>query len=405
MHTRGGAQYRAPEANARRVFDTFEIPLDGAVYFQKPVTEVIDAMRAPAPEVRFSRSKHYRAVVDLRQYTGQDAFLHLYSKNTGSHKVVIVDAGEKTKGEMLGTLAGIVQCHPEMLSTSRVDACANVEGTSVAWFARSVRAQMKQWQATFGNITVEDGGGRSFDLAQMGKRELHGMYIGKRPNCFRVYDKLAERRQAYQRERRRHDREASAMVAEQCIAPVPWSGTPDDLRRGLARRVVEPARRMFPFPAFEDWFAAQCTGGMTGVLQMELPGQESPEQLSLAGSAAVVLPRVLTRVERQMAGGRVPAEISTVEKVWRNALEFNPFSNLDFVPADADPVIDTRNFSPIEMLAGLKMRELLSSGEMSFQQLFFVFESAAQREADRRKVRAVSSAGGAPGRSYQRGFI
>lgn len=353
------------------MLDTIEIPLPSQVYFRKPVTEVIDAMRAPDSEIRYSGSKHYRAVLDLRQYTEQDAFLYLYSKNTGRHKVVFIDAGEKTKGQMLDTLAGIVEGHPEMLETSRVDACANVEGTSVSWFARSVRARMKQWQATFGNIQLKDSGGRSFDLSEMGKRELHGMYIGKRANCFRVYDKLAERRKAYSRELRRHELEAAALLAEKCLDPVPWSSIPKDLQRGFARRVLNSARRMYPFPSFEDWFGSQCTGGMTGVLrQMELPGQEQPEQLSLSPRMAVVIPSVLTRVERQMGAGRVPAEIATVGRLFKNALEFNPFSHLEFTSADPDPVFDSKDFSPIEMLAGFHMRQLLASGDMTYQQLY-----------------------------------
>lgn len=352
------------------VFDKAEVQVEPSKFFTKPVTEIISAMRAPVPEVRFSRSKHFLAVVDLRQYTGDEALLHLYSKNAGTHKIELLDTGEKTKGQMLDTLARIVEGHPEMLLCTRVDACANVQGVTVSWFARSVRAQMKQWQATFGTILLEDGAGRQFDVSHMGKRELHGMYLGKRPNCFRVYDKLAERRLVYQGQHRRHDRRGAEMIAEACADPLPWGQVPKEVKRGISRRLLEAARRQYPFPSFEDWFAAQCTGGMTGVLQMELPGQESPEQLALSPQNPVAIPRVLTRVERQMGGGRVPAQIGTVERMFRNALQFNPFENLEFSPADADPVFDSRDFSPVETLAGLKMRELVASGEMSFQQLY-----------------------------------
>jgi hypothetical protein len=41
---------------------------------------------------------------------------------------------------------------------------------------------------------------------------------------------------------------------------------------------------------------------------------------------------ILTRVERQYGGGRVPKQIATLEKLQENALCFNPFESLQFLP-------------------------------------------------------------------------
>jgi hypothetical protein len=42
---------------------------------------------------------------------------------------------------------------------------------------------------------------------------------------------------------------------------------------------------------------------------------------------------ILTRVERQYGGGRVPKQIATLEKLQENALCFNPFESLQFLPS------------------------------------------------------------------------
>jgi len=42
---------------------------------------------------------------------------------------------------------------------------------------------------------------------------------------------------------------------------------------------------------------------------------------------------ILTRVERQFGGGRVPKQIATLEKLQENALCFNPFESMQFLPS------------------------------------------------------------------------
>lgn len=42
---------------------------------------------------------------------------------------------------------------------------------------------------------------------------------------------------------------------------------------------------------------------------------------------------ILTRVERQYGGGRVPKQIATLKKLQKNALSFNPFESLQFLPS------------------------------------------------------------------------
>ncbi len=361
------------------MYDTIELPLAPEAGFSKPVLSVIGALRAPTPEIPFKRNRYYRAVVDLRDTSDIDAILHLQSCNTGSHKIQIVEAGRKCRGEITDTVAKIVNGHPELLGVSRVDACANfVDGPSVRWFAQCVRARCAQWQAQLGTIELQDAAGRPLRWSEMGKRQLGTMYIARRTNCYRVYDKKAERYECWKREKRRHERQASCLVAEKVIHPISWANAPKDFRAGIAKRLMPSSRRMIPFPDFETWFTNQCVGPMTGVVQMRLPGQEEPTQLAMLPQ----IPRVLTRVERQMGAGRVPGDLDTLEKLFKNALVFNPFERLEFSALGVEPLIDMDDFSPVQFAAGLKFKEWLESGEMTYQQLYAYWNK-------RRNARAI----------------
>lgn len=346
------------------MIDTVELALPKECQFSPEVDELLEELRAPEPQIRFMRNKYFKAVIDLREYTQHEAVLKLHGRNGGNHVLQMIEAGTKVRGQITDTVRSIVaDRHPEMLGTSRVDLCANVEGTGVAWFARSVRSRSAQWQAALGHVELEDSDGRRMQFSEMGKRQLQTIYMGKQPNCVRIYDKVAERQSAYRKERLRHERIAAEGLAEKVVG-APWATADRDWQRGMVQRLKPAGRNMAPFPSFEDWWAGQCTGGMSNVVQMQLPGQEQAEQLSLA------LPKVLTRVERQMGAGRVPRPIGTFERLWSNALEFNPFDKLQFNPADAEPVFEAEDFSPVEVAAGLQFRQWLSSGELTYQQLF-----------------------------------
>lgn len=139
-----------------------------------------------------------------------------------------------------------------------------------------------------------------------------------------------------------------------------------------------------PFPDFETWFAAQCVGPLTHLVQMRLPGQEEPEQLCLVPQ----LPKTLTRVERQMGAGRVPESLGTFEKLFsKAALEFNPFERLNFSAFDGttqivmkhrgkcgDDCRGMQHFSVVELAAGQMFRQWLETG-MTYQQLYAYWDA------------------------------
>jgi len=348
------------------LYDTLEIPLKTGTLFSDRVASIksaVEHVRDPLEsDIPFRSNLYYAQVVDLRPQ-GIDAILHLNARKTGTHKIQLVEAGHKCCGEIADTVAKITTEHPRLQAISRVDSCADViDGPSVRWVAQSVRARSAQWQAQFGAVELRDESNRKMQWSEMGKREVQTMYLGKRPNCFRVYDKLSERFQAWRREKRRHEVMAGDVVADklsqieqhrsQVVAYwrvryglTPWvKGLSKDLRSGAAR--------IFPFPDFQSWLREQCIGPMAKVLEMP------------------ALPKVFTRVERQMGAGRVPEQLNSFERIFsREAVEFNPFERLQFSSFDADTKINPDDYSIVELAAGMMFRQWLETG-MSYQQLY-----------------------------------
>lgn len=394
-----------------RMYDTLEIPLTPGQQFGERVAgmkrEVELSVRDPLKSaVPFHTNLYYQQVVDLRRVADIDAILHLNAKRTGTHKIQIVEAGRKCQGQIANTISAIVDAHPELLSVSRVDSCADVvDGPSVKWVAQSVRARSAQWQAEFGVAELRDDHGQKVPWSEMGKREVQTMYLGKRPNCFRVYDKLAERQSAYYWEKRKHERLASQIVLEKALEAAPRdngvkasiSAFGNKIRDHHARKLMCSGRHYFPFPSFESWFADQCVGPMTNVVQMNpvqmrLPGEEQPQQLSLVPK----LPSVLTRVERQMAAGRVPPQIDTFEKLFsKTALDFNPFERLDFSSFNAKTEVDMGNYSPVEFAAGMQFKHWLQTG-MSYQQLYAYWNLRRNAKAIAKKFAPFVAAANPP---------
>jgi hypothetical protein len=363
------------------MYDTLEIPLKPAVSFSDRIASfklAVEFCSDPLKsEIPFHSNLYYRQVVDLRQVAEIDAMLHLNAKKTGTHKIQIIEAGRKCRGEIADTIAEIVNGHPDLLGVSRVDSCVDIiDGPKVSWIAQSVRARCAQWQAELGSVELHDEAGRTMAWSEMGKREVQSMYMGKRPNCFRYYDKLAERLRVWNLEKRRHERHASQIVVDKATEGAPECRyTPEAFAaramaeyRAVMRRkeLLCSGRYYLPFPDFDTWFAAQCVGPMTNVVQMRLPGQDDPEQMNLVPQ----LPKVLTRVERQMAAGRVPPELDSFGKLFSmRALDFNPFERLDFSSFAGQTQIDMDDYSPVDFSAGLQFKQWLETG-MSYQQLY-----------------------------------
>ena len=202
----------------------------------------------------FRETEHYQVSGDLRDF-GYSAILHGSCKHgTGAHKLELVDTGRMNYREMLNEVERIYDCPARTLEVMRVDMCADVPGISVAWLQDRVRVLYKRWGARTQKI-------EPILMMDMGKRGIETVYFGKKPNCYRIYNKIAELQYQYQHMQRQTESELPTF--EQCF------GYTDDF--------------------------------------------------------------ILTRVERQIAGGRVQKQIATLGRLQKNAIEFDPFDKLEIV--------------------------------------------------------------------------
>jgi hypothetical protein len=137
----------------------------------------------------FHAAKHYEFVGDLREY-GFRMRLHLYCRmdKARNHKVELIDAGELTRGEMLREVREVFDVTPSAMGVMRIDFAVDVPEVPVAWFRQTTRVEHKRFRAGLTDAPF---------YGEMGCGGIQTLYFGKRPNVIRIYDKQAERKQAY----------------------------------------------------------------------------------------------------------------------------------------------------------------------------------------------------------------
>jgi len=265
---------------AGTVIDKLDLRVASVVPFRSPFAELGRELRATGSISQFSGSQHYRAVADLRDQ-GVPAILHLGNRHTpeASHKIEIVDTGKMGFSKILGAVEQLFDVAPETLELIRVDAAADIEGIPVRWFKEHCRVQFKRFSAEYEDCKT----------VSMGSCGVETVNCGKRPNFFRIYNKIAEWKVDHRRilkllERERMERLATAVAA----------GIPGEV---LHKKVPSPPP-LSDIPTFESRYGYP------------------PEGV------------VLTRVERQIAGGRLPEEVANVKLLRHNALTFDPFLRL-----------------------------------------------------------------------------
>jgi hypothetical protein len=132
------------------------------------------------------------------------------------------------------------------------------------------------------------------EFSEMGRRGIETFYLGKRPNVIRIYNKVAERQHRYA------------------------------LLNARAKRKNTPVSELL---TFEQMFGHPPVGV------------------------------TLTRVERQIAGGRVPEHLGTFHKL-RDVASFDPFENLVYVGlGKAEPNPD--DYELTEYLTGMQIRSMV----------------------------------------------
>jgi hypothetical protein len=243
------------------LIDKVEVRIPAQAQFTRKFGSLYREVRNNPKVDPFRGSRHYLYVGDLRAF-GYSAILHIgcVRDKAGNHKVELLDTGVMSYAGMRNEIEQMFDLDARRLALMRVDLAADVRGVPVAWFVGHVRARWKQWVCDMGRAECA-----TLEYARMGRQQVQTFYLGKRPNCFRIYDKLAEYHHQY---------------------------------RQLTRHASDAAE----LPSFEQAYGYPERG------------------------------IVLTRVERQMGGGRVPVQIDTFGKL-KASPEFNPFERLDFLAA------------------------------------------------------------------------
>ena len=251
---------------------------------------------------KFNFSRHYMIVADLRPFA-YDAILH-YACRHGkerNHKVELVDTAGMSHLGMVKAIEEIFAVDANRLGVMRIDLAVDVPGVSVPWFAEHARIKYKRFLAKLGVV----------ETAEMGDRQIQTLYYGKRPNVFRIYDKLQEYRIQFQR-----------------------------MLRQIASDIAPPT--------FEQCFGVPESG------------------------------HILTRVERQFGGGRIPAELASVGDLVRCAA-FNPFESLELVTGGS-PEPSPLDYTFTDYCAGMHLRHIARTQGMQAAIAFVIRHSKRNKK-------------------------
>jgi len=215
------------------------------------------------PKGPFHSSQYYLTAGDLRNY-GYEIRLHMNCKyGKGDNKIELLDAGYHSFAFLVNEVQRIFEIDPLQLELIRVDVAADVPDVPVTWFLANARVKGKRFHLA---------GTGNFEYQQLGQKGIETIYHGKRPNCDRIYNKIAEYEHQYRRFKRRASRDAE-------------------------------------IPSFETLYGMSQNA-------------------------------ILTRVERQIGGGKVAEQmkvspgisIRTVGDLMKHGRDFNPYSNLELLP-------------------------------------------------------------------------
>ncbi|MEP6539596.1 MAG: hypothetical protein ABJF23_29945 [Bryobacteraceae bacterium] len=234
------------------MIDKLEVRIPSRTQFSSQFSGLYRDISSDEKVNPFKTAQHYIKAGDLRAF-GYPAILHIHCTRDkqGNHKLELIDTADLSLSAMGREIERVFDVSCRRLGLMRIDLAADVPSVPISWFASHARVRWKQWTADVGHL----------EFAQMGRQKIETLYFGKRPNCFRIYDKLAELHHQYAQ---------------------------------LLRRASDAAE----IPTFVEKFGYPETGF------------------------------VLTRVERQIGGSRIPAQIEQFDNL-RKLAAFNPFENLE----------------------------------------------------------------------------
>lgn len=235
--------------------------------------------RHPIP--LFRPSRFFKYVCDLREPFGIDAVVHLWLRQgRPTHKVEIIDAGEKTIFEIADIITLLFEVDPWSLQLMRIDLAADLQDIPVSWFKDRAYVNRKQFSSR-----IDKSFEKEVQFVGMGTAVAQILYAGKRPCLMRIYNKLAEWLMQLRR------------IEFQCRR---FNKRMADMDMSEEQRFYG---QLLP-PTFEEFCRARGYQFKSG--------------------------NILTRIERQIGGKRFPRELNTLGDL-RYAHEFEPFGEMEII--------------------------------------------------------------------------
>jgi hypothetical protein len=266
------------------LIDKIETRLQSSVTFRKEIRALIRQIDYSTGKGFMRPSRFYVGVGDLRPL-GIDALLHYHCKKggQGNHKLEMLDTGKKPYSALVAQLEAVIDAPLDDLGIMRVDFCADIPDVPVSWFHPRTRILYKRLSNQIGPLKNEI----------ISKAGIETISAGRRPNVFRIYDKVAESKMQF-------------------------------------RRMVKRSSKDADLVDFEKEFGF------------------SPES-------------ILTRVERQYGGGRIPEEVSTFGKLCCAAPTFDPFDVLIITGETGANLPSVKECDSVtEYLAGKELNRMVS---------------------------------------------
>lgn len=312
--------------------DKLEFRLPNLLPMRRELSELVRASKSGERKPSAQPSRNYQSVIDLRpEYP---ALLHMTNKYSQQreHKIEILEVGRQSFDGVVDELSQMFDVdplsdrHEECFGTMRVDAAVDLPSVPVSFFRERTRIEFKRFGTQIGKCDEE--------WQMMGMRGVQTIMSGKRPNCYRVYDKRAKWQEDY-KAFIRNWRRAWGLYRTDGNKRDTW------LNAGLT---------------LSEWHAFRQKCEQIRYVMPEPPRFE--ELYGIEESA------ILTRVERQMSSRETKSahcgSLATLRSLRQNAREFNPFSRMMFVsPGKVEP--NPADYPLQQYLAGMYFRKLIST--------------------------------------------
>lgn len=162
--------------------------------FGPELDQIAHDLRRGFPTAGFRPSQHYALSGDLRQF-GIPAILHLECRHTDGreHKLEIVETGSRSFTDVLSIIGRTFRIDPLTAEVMRIDLAADVRDVPVSYFEATMRTRFKRSATDIGDT----------QRMRIGAAELETIYVGRKPNCVRIYNKPIECAKKYRDWKRR----------------------------------------------------------------------------------------------------------------------------------------------------------------------------------------------------------